>query len=231
MLALCVAVVLGIAGLPSRKTMEASGTLVGNEVRKRAAIRLYDDFHNNLDAWVPAASNVKNKPAAWASQNGFIQPGPLRLWSETQTLKDYQFEFAAEIRQKAVSWAFRASDAANLYACRLEVVRPGPLPEVEFVRFTRAGGIASKPVRRRLPLTVRADTVYEVKMQVRDSDFLAAVNGVIVDTWSDNTHSKGGVGFWSDAGETASLRYASIRERDDFTGRVLADILQPADKK
>ena len=99
------------------------------------------------------------------------------------------------------------------------------------MRFTRTGGKNTNVVRTPLPLNVRKDTVYEIRIQAHGTDFTAMVNDKIVDVWSDPTHARGGVGFWADAGEAASIRYARLSERDDLTGRVLADILEPADKK
>jgi hypothetical protein len=228
-LGLLLAIWVGIAGLPSRHLVAESGKAVENQVRRRAAIRLYDDFHGTFDAWNPVAAHPVR--GDWRLESGFLRPGSLRLWSETAALTDYQLEFTGQIRERALNWVVRAKDAQNYVGCRLEVTRPGPLPLVDFVRFSRVDGTLSRPVRRPLPLTVRADTTYEVRMQVRGTDLVAMINGRIVEAWSETGNRTGGVGFWLDKGESASIRWVRVSERDDFTGKVLADILQPADQK
>lgn len=228
-LVLMLAVVVGIAGVPSKESLENSGKIVGNEVRRRAAIRLYDDFHGKLDGWTPVAAKLG--AGEWTVEHGFLRPGSLRLWDGTTKLTDYQLDFTGQIRSRAVNWVVRAANATNYVGCRLEVTRPGPLPLVEFVRFNRTEGVTGKEVRRPLPMTVRPDTTYEVRTQVRGDDFTVTVNGQIVDVWSDTKHPFGGVGFWLDKNESASIRWARVSERDDLTGRVLAEILEPADQK
>jgi hypothetical protein len=44
----------------------------------------------------------------------------------------------------------------------------------------------------------------------------------MVDTWTDNRLRSGGVGFFTDRGEEAALRWVTVSDRDNFVGRVLS---------
>jgi hypothetical protein len=49
------------------------------------------------------------------------------------------------------------------------------------------------------------------------------VNGQIVDTWSDTRLKRGGVGFFSDRGESAAIHWVDVREeREGIFGRLFA---------
>jgi hypothetical protein len=71
-------------------------------------------------------------------------------------------------------------------------------------------------------MNVRGDTVYRVQVSVKGHDFATAINGQMVDTWSDDRLRSGGVGLFADAGETALVRYISVTDKDTLLGRVLS---------
>jgi len=61
---------------------------------------------------------------------------------------------------------------------------------------------------------------YRVRVSVRDNRFLTSVNGQLISSWMDNRISRGGVGFFSDNGESSALKWVSVSERDSFLARV-----------
>ena len=71
-------------------------------------------------------------------------------------------------------------------------------------------------------MPLRRDTLYRVQMTVKGGDFSTAVNGQMVDSWSDEKLRSGGVGFFADNGEVASLRYVQITDKDTVLGRFLS---------
>lgn len=193
-------------------------------VRRHAAVRLSSDFRARAQEWVApaAAAPAKTVTDGWSFKDGFARPGRFRIWQPSTELTDYQFEFAGQIEQKAMSWAWRANDEKNYYGSRLVVTRPGPLPEVQLMRWAKVDGEDLKRLTMRLPLTVRADTVYKVNVTLKGSDISMAINGLMVDSWTDEHFSSGGVAFFAGPGESSLLRYVTVTQRDTLLGRVLA---------
>ena len=170
------------------------------------AVRLREGFQTGFRGWVAEDS----RGTEWTVRDGILRPGKLRLWTPSLNLSDYDFEFEGQIEKKAISWAFRASDHANYYATKVAITAEGPLPRAEIVRYTTVEGKAGKSVHLPLPLSVRRDTVYQVKVRVKGAAYTTSINGQIVDTWTDDRHKRGGVGFFSDKGELADIRWASV---------------------
>src|SRR5213075_983106 len=61
-----------------------------------------------------------------------------------------------------------------------------------------------------------------VAVDVHGNHFSAAIEGEPVDTWTDDTLAKGGVGFFSDAGEKARLYWMKLSRNQDWLGRFCA---------
>jgi len=188
-------------------------------ISNRAAVAYADDFRSGLDAW----QGRSNLTASWSyDAAGFVRPGPLALFKPTLDLADYRFEFLGEIDQKAIGWVFRAEDLKNYYAMKLVVVKPGPLPLVDMVRYAVIDGKEGPQVRKPLPITVRADMLYRLMVDVRGADFTVMAQGQVVDFWTDHRLQHGGVGFFSGRGERARLRWVEVSHQYDALGRVCA---------
>jgi len=188
-------------------------------ISNRAAISYADDFRSGLDAW----QSRSNLTTSWSyDAAGFVRPGPLAIFKPTLDLSDYRFEFLGEIDQKAIGWVFRAEDLKNYYAMKLVVVRPGPLPLVDMVRYAVIDGKEGPQIRKPLPMTVRNDMLYRLMIDVRGADFTVMAQGQVVDFWTDHRLQHGGVGFFSGRGERARLRWVEVSHQYDALGRVCA---------
>jgi hypothetical protein len=222
-----IALVVGTTGLPeSSRQVSTSVAKTGTfdsfrtKLRGYAAVRVTDDFKRGLSSWSPTNSTTQARD--WSYRDGFVRPGRLRLLKASMPMTDYSVEFMGEVEQKAISWAYRAKDARNYYAGKIVVSKRGPLPRAELVRYAVIGGAEQARVSIPLPVIARADALYKVQMTVRANDFSATVNGMMVDTWSDPRLTAGGVGFFAEAGEVATLRYVTISDKDTIVGRVLS---------
>jgi hypothetical protein len=71
-------------------------------------------------------------------------------------------------------------------------------------------------------MPVRTDMFYRVRVDVRDQNFTTTVQGQVVDFWSDDRLSRGGVGFFSEKGERARLRWMEVSHQYDALGRLCA---------
>ena len=190
-------------------------------IRSYATVRMQDDFKSGLDSWVASNSGSGRE---WTFKNGFVRPAKLRLWKESVPLGDYNLEFVGEIEQKGMGWAYRAKDSQNYYANKIVITKPGPLPTADLVRYAVINGIERNRASTRLNMPLRRDTLYKVHMSVKGSDFTTSVNGQMVDSWSDGRLRRGGVGFFTDGGEMASLRWVQLTDRDTVVGRLLSYI-------
>jgi hypothetical protein len=188
-------------------------------ISDRAAVAYADDFRSGLDAW----ESRSNLTRTWSyDAAGFVRPGPLAVFKPTVDLTDYRFEFLGEIDQKALGWAFRAQDLNNYYAMKLVVVKPGPLPLVHLVRYAVINGKEGPRVDKPLPMTVRTDMLYRIQVDARGGDFTILAQGQVVDFWSDNRLQHGGIGFFSNRGERARLRWVEVSHQYDALGRLCA---------
>jgi hypothetical protein len=183
-------------------------------------VKLSDDFHGGLTSWSGATS--QETASDWSFNHGFVRPGRLRLWKESMGMTDYQLEFVAQIEKKSLGWVYRAPDLNNYYATKITITKPGPLPVAGFVRYAVIDGKERERTSLPLPMTVRNDTLYRVQMAIKGDQYSTTVNGQMVDTWTDPRLPVGGVGFFSDKGEQATIRWVTVSNRDNFIGRVLS---------
>jgi len=188
-------------------------------ISNRAAISFADDFRSGLDAWESRANRTTN----WSyDAAGFVRPGPLAIFKPTLDMVDYRFEFLGEIDQKAMGWVFRAQDLKNYYAMKFVIVKPGPLPLIDMVRYAVIDGKEGPHVHKPLPMTARNDMLYRVSIDVRGADFTVLAQGQVVDFWTDRRLPHGGVGFFANRGERARLRWVEVSHQYDALGRVCA---------
>jgi hypothetical protein len=220
-----IALVVGTVGLPeSNRHSSASIAKPGSfsafrsKLRSYAAVKVTDDFKRGLNSWTPVGAGMRD----WSYRDGFVRPGRLRLLKDSVGMADYQIEFAGEIEHKALSWVYRARDSRNYYASKIVVTKPGPVPRIDLVRYAVIGGDQQLRTSIPLPVTVRADALYKVQMMVKARDFSTMVNGTMVDSWSDSRLPSGGVGFFAENGEVATLRYVTVSDKDTLIGRVLS---------
>lgn len=185
----------------------------------RAAVRLYDDFRGGLGAW--------NGREGWAktwkyTDSSFLEPGDLAIYTPTLEMRDYSMEFLGQIERRSLNWLFRAKDLDNYYAMRIVITRGGPLPSASMVRYAVINGKESGHVTLPLPMSIRPDTVYRVRMEVRGSQFTTFVQGQVVDNFEDERLTEGGVGFWSPRGDRSLLRWVEVMHQYDYLGRLCA---------
>ncbi len=193
-------------------------SLLGTLVRSGTYSTARDDFHGSLGDW-----RGNGYASSWVRDHGYVRPaGGVRIWDRSAALSNYEFEFMGQIEHKSLDWAFRATDPRNYYATKLTMGRPGPLPNAGLVRFIVLDGRERERVELPLPLTLEPGVDYRVRVSVRGSRFLTSVNGQLVSSWTDARLSRGGVGFFSEDGEQALLKWVSVSERDSFVGRIVS---------
>ena len=228
---LVVAVLLRMPDVaPPRAALEGSGEGVPtvfasqwhsfqDDIARRAAISLSDDFRSGLGDWDGAG----NWAESWSyDPAGFVRPGRLAIYMPSVPLSDYRMEFVGQIERRALSWVCRAADASNYYAMKLVIVEPGPLPRAAIIRYPVIDGRAGRRIHKPLPFTLRNQRMHRVRIDVRGDNYTAYVDGQLVDFWTYHGRDTGGVGFFRDGGERSRLRWVSVTHQYDFLGRLCA---------
>ena len=189
-------------------------------ISSRAAVELSEDFRAGLADWQGAREDWA---ANWAyDQAGFVRPGNLAIFTPTIALQDYNFEFMGQIENRALNWVYRAKDSQNYYLGKLIITQSGPVPEVALVRSVVINGRESRRKVTVMPMNLRSDTLYRVRVEVNGSDFTTSVLGQVVDTFNDPTHTQGGIGFLGGRGETSRVRWVEVSHQYDTLGRLCA---------
>ena len=198
------------------RTKGGFGQMIGDVLRSSTGSTLREDFHGGGGNWQGVSET------AWATENGSVRPSSLRIWNKSDSLSNYEFEFMGQIDRKSMDWAFRAADFHNYYASKLIISKPGAMPNAGLVRFVVLDGRERERVELPLPLTLERGADYRVRLSVRGNRFLTSVNGQLVSSWTDARLSRGGVGFFSEDGESSLVKWASISERDSLLGRLVS---------
>ena len=194
------------------------GQVLSNLVQRNASGTLREDFRAGVANW----EGFKSAGTDWISEGSMVHPASLRVWKQSTALSNYEFEFMGQIQRKSIDWAFRAPDVRNYYATKLVITKPGPLPNAGLVRYIVLDGRERERVELPLPLTLDRGVDYRVRVSVQGGRFLTSVNGQLISSWMDNRLSRGGVGFFSEDGESSLLKWVSVSERDSLIGRIVS---------
>jgi hypothetical protein len=118
----------------------------------------------------------------------------------SMNLTDFQLEFRGQIDTKALGWVFRARDPQNFYVSELRIVKPGRVPVVSLKRFAVIEGRDQPANEVLLPMPVRLDTIYKVRVDAVGEQFTTWIQDQKLDQWVDSRLAKGGVGWYSESG-------------------------------
>jgi hypothetical protein len=214
---------------PSTRPAESGGMFtrvtssISRSINNRAPA-LHEDFHSGLGEWVRAGSNTKADIGSsdWTFSAEGLKPGHLRIWRRSSELSNYEFNFLGQIDRKSMSWAYRALDSGNYYGTKLTILKNGGGPNAGLVRFVMLNGRELDRVQLPLPLTLTPGEACRVRVAVKDDRFVTSVNGQVISSWSDRRIHRGGVGFFNDDGESSTVKWVSLSERDSLLGRVLS---------
>jgi hypothetical protein len=192
---------------------------VRSAIQNRAAVELTDTFHR-MEAW---GANAMTLPAGWSrNPDGYMRTGQLALYRPAQAFADYRFEFFGEIEKKSMSWAVRAKDTENYYAMKMTVIEPGLRPVIAVVHYPVVGGRKGQPVETPLGIMMHNNEPYHVAVNVKGNRVVTSIEGQEVDSFTADSLKVGGVGFFSEAGESARLYWMKVSRNQDWLGRVCA---------
>ena len=179
-------------------------------------VRVKWTVRSGLAEWTDALGGK-----AWDTGGGRVQPGALRLWRPTLERVNYDLSFTGVIRKKALSFAYRASDQ-SYYATKLKITRPGEISGASIARMVVSGGKVIDESELPLPVMLSTGHAYKIHVSAIGDSFATYIDGHLVDDWRDGRLKKGGVGFFSDAGEVAAITEVEFRERKGLLSRIFA---------
>jgi hypothetical protein len=214
------------SGAPNRNPEVAVGVGTGGGIYRwlqdimpgEKPVVARDDFRAGLANWVDGGG----RGAAWSTNDGSLRPGRLHFWKPTLKTVNYEVAFQGSIEKKAISWAFRAQDASNYYATKIILHKPGDPSGASVQRIVVEHAKAMPLVELPLPLRLEKDQAYQIAFAVRGNRFSTLLNGQLIDEWTDSRHKAGGVGFYSDEGESSRISWVNFAERKSLFGRLFA---------
>jgi hypothetical protein len=202
--------------------------------RGRADPAPVEYFNSGLENWLSATVHSTGTPVRfgsgeWSCGANGAEPGALRLWRESFDLANYDVAFHGRINVRSIGWAFRAADASTFYGMKITIASPGPGAISHLEHFVRIGGQEMSRESTPLPLMIEEGSEFYVQVRVRGSRFVTSIDGQRVDMWSDQRLTSGGIGFFSEAGESATIRFVRLIERGSLAGRLagLFSLLTP----
>jgi hypothetical protein len=158
---------------------------------------------NADSASVAAGSVLPVGLAGWMTS----QPWPRRvsILRGSLNLTDFRMEFEGRIGIKALGWVFRAKDFQNLYAMKLEILKPGLEPVVALKRFAVIDGQDQPLSQILLPTKDRRDTTYRIRVEALGNQFTTWVQDRKIDQWTDDRLRTGGVGLFGEGEERSDI--------------------------
>ena len=196
-------------------------------LKLRASVALEEDFHSGLSQW----AGRKNWASSWGyDSTGLVRAGQMAIYKPSENLTDYYFEITTSLDRRSVGWIYRAKDLENYYASRLVVTRPGPVPTIALERYAVINGKPGKIQHISIPTSSRGDSVFSIAVQATGNTFTTYWQGQIIDSYSDDKLSSGGVGLYAPRGEESRIFRISLTHNNDWFGR-LCSMLAPPDPK
>jgi hypothetical protein len=141
---------------------------------------------------------------------GIARRRVISLYKPGRTKRDYIFEFAGHIEQRAMGWVFRMKDARNYYCLKLEKTGDGAGATARLVKFAVVDGEEQPHRLVELREILPPGVPVKIRLDVRGQNFSTQVNGKHVDVWIDNQLASGTVGFSNESGERAVIRTVKV---------------------
>jgi len=83
-------------------------------------------------------------------------------------------------------------------------------------------GKKARPVETPLSIMMHNNEPYHIAVDVKGNKVITSIEGQEVDSWTDDALKMGGVGFFSEVGESARLYWMRVSKNQDWLGKVCA---------
>ena len=202
---------------------DIQGTFAGTleETADGGAVRLEEDFGSGLVRWIGGTDN-------WRLDAAGVRPGALALFGPSLGMRDYEVEFLAKVESRGLGWVFRAENLENYHAVRLEATGTAQAPAYELKRWTVIAGREEPAVRIPLQVALRSRAAFKVQTTAADGEFTTAIDGQVVDRWSDDRLREGGAGFLAAKDDRARLYWMKVSSRAKSSASAPSGQMAPA---
>jgi hypothetical protein len=189
------------------------------QARQRAhveSMKFSDDFTSSLTSWEAPAdwetALEKKIPIVKIKGFGLLKAG--------QDWDNYQAEFEVKINKEAAAWVLRATNSQNFYLFKLSGEKAEAVPKNSLMTYVFSEGQYLNSARREdapgaafvalVPFKIRAKEYFRVRMVARGHTITHFINDTRIDSWTDNTFSRGRFGFNANLLESFFVRYLRI---------------------
>ena len=184
--------------------------------RRRQEMHVHEEFTAGLGQWdaPPGWEIVKEKdsPALKLQGMGFLKKG--------EDWDNYKVEFEVKVTKEAAGWMVRAKDPNNFYLFKLSSDQAKTIPKNSLVKYIFSGGKYLNSLTRQdvpgaagvtlLPFKVSNKDFNRVVVVVEGNTITHSIDGVQVDSWTDDTFARGRFGFNASMVELATVRSVVI---------------------
>lgn len=179
------------------------------------AVDFRDNFTEGLVQWDAPSSweIVKDKELSALRVQG------LGLLKKGENWDNYKMEFEVKVNKESAGWVVRAQNSSNFYLFKLGSEKAKAIPKNSLVKYIFSDGKYLNSLKHEdapgaagvtsLPLKVRNKDFYKIVVVVKGNTITHYINGIEVDSWSDNTFDRGRFGFNASIIETATIRSVS----------------------
>jgi len=188
-------------GLPAGMDENGMDNVVPIETVQK---RFEENFDHGWDDWSAGTAD-------WKLDAAGVRTGSLALFNPSLELTDYEFEFLARISQRTVNWVIRAASLSEYCVCTLTALPGG---ELAFSRAVQLNGSAEPVFTAAARIAAKPNSPVTVQTRVRGRNFSVAVNGGIIDIWTDPRLLTGGVGFTGTPEDRARLYWMRLAASD-----------------
>jgi hypothetical protein len=177
---------------------------------------LRESFINGLELWdaPPTWEIIRDKEVNALRVQG------LGLLKKGGQWENYKVEFEVKVNKESAGWVLRAQNSNNFYLFKLASEKAKAVPKNSLVKYIRSEDKYLNTLKREdapgaagvtpLSFKVRNRDYYRIMLTVRGNTITHYIDGVQVDTWTDETFSQGRFGFNASAIEQATVRGLSI---------------------
>lgn len=180
-------------------------------------VRLRMELGNSLKDWQGGAG--------WTTVAGAVKPGRLRLWEPTLNTRDYDWQFVANIEKKGLGWVFRARNSNTYYATKLVLSKPGEVSGASIVRYGMDKSERFSKTELPLPVVLNKNQRYRISVVASGERFRTLIDGHVIDEWRDTRLKSGGVGLFTEEGDSALVDKCEFREQKGLLSRWLSAAL------
>ena len=196
----------------------------GENYDARNELSGWDSSMFNEAAWKAPASGTLGLPSGWSISNGALEAtgGEEVLINTGKNWTNYSFETDIKILNTCAGLVFRATDGNNYYMWQFN---PGTLGLRPHKKVGGTFSVIGNNIV--LPTPLILNQVYHIKIEVNGNTIKTYIADVLASTITDNTFSKGTIGYRESALEHAVFDNVKVTSNsavvfsDDFsTGTV-----------